>query len=183
MRIPLVELAWVKAQREKSGSKSQYVITSIDQKETKRQTKNLNRKEYNIRISQPLQNHRSMNDEFIFSNDDIDNATKNETQLQNEVEIGVEEIGNAQPNLRKSNTRTRNRDFNITMIAESSLRFGVSAAATASIINSTINCLANQGFINIDYKYLFCDKNKVLRAKNVALNNATEENATLMENP
>ena len=124
-----------------------------------------------------------MNDEFIFSNDDIDNATKNETQLQNEVEIGVEEIGNAQPNLRKSNTRTRNRDFNITMIAESSLRFGVSAAATASIINSTINCLANQGFINIDYKYLFCDKNKVLRAKNVALNNATEENATLMENP
>ena len=48
MKIPAADIEFIKAQREKVGSKGKLAIGAADAKETKRQTKQIERKEKDI---------------------------------------------------------------------------------------------------------------------------------------
>ena len=91
MKIPAADIEFIKAQREKVGSKGKLAIGAADTKETKRQTKQIERKEKDIeqeekRIQQ--QREEQENIEVVESQEDCDNAENSEEESSTETKDG-----------------------------------------------------------------------------------------------
>ena len=173
-----MELLWVKAQREKQGSKSKFVITSVDKQITQKQERYLKCQEFTHRErgTSSIQQIENNNEEECYDN--VENSLENESKrMIDERTIDLDE-NDERPRKR---VRKTSHNFNIAAVAECSLRFGTSAAATAAIINSTIASLADMGYVGDNFERLFCDKNKVLRAKNSVLKKTLNDEISYLQ--
>ena len=149
-KIPVIELAFLLAQRQKSGEFSMHQIASADRQETKRQKKALKRK---------LDDERKKEAEEKRSKD----QTQRQPESADEAETDTSEEFSTQPD--DSSFSSHRNTVSIPNTALASIRYGVSNRATAAIANGYLMDLMESGEMSRDKSHLV-DSNKVLRAKN-----------------
>ena len=170
-KIPVLELPFIRAQRAKVGTKSVAMIVSIDEKESKkmrnkeeRKLERMNKKERQaMKVANELEADKEQNSklvEFIKTIDDIDVPDMNQNNETIEIgDEGNEWVPPTSETPHKSHTRNTKKIRNIAM---ASVRFGVSANATAAIANAA---LLDFDLISSDNNNLVIDAMKVQRAK------------------
>ena len=99
------------------------------------------------------------------ASDITDDLLEDESDDDSDIETLVESV----------QTKSKKNFLDISTAAESSVRFGVSSAATAAIINGILSDLIKAGHISPELSYLCCDTNKVFSTKHKVLTGATAE--------
>jgi hypothetical protein len=182
-RIPLMELPFIRAQREKVGSKSGAMIVNVDEKEHKKQMeiakKKLEREQKKQRKDEKVLKQQEEAEEGAARVAQFLRGTPNEQdEGDRQAEDGDIPVGDTAdqtddtpdmennlwvPDISKKNRSKRNMS-NIRNVAMASIRFGVSANATAAVANAT---LLDHGIINKEDTTQVIDAMKVQRAKDL----------------
>ena len=158
-KIPTMELPFIKAQRDKVGAVGAMQMGSVDFVDNKRRTKMLKRKlEFKSR-TEKLKSVQNINDELV-PIEQID-FLGNSSDEDGDKASQPEKLG--RPSKSPYNTDS------IDNVAMASIRYGVSARATAAIATST---LLDVG-VSSDDKII--DHNKVERAKSRVMKKIQEE--------
>lgn len=143
-KLPKIELAFIKAQREKDGGKSTLTISGIDFKETRRMNKSLKRKigdHGSTSTYSPVTNDlQAADDEMITSSSEKGNDSETDD----------------------TNAHKMYNRMNVQQTALATVRYGVSAAATAAIATAA---LVDAKVIEENDTHLAVDRSKIQRAK------------------
>ena len=139
LKLPLLDLRWLKAQREKKGSRSAFIMGSVDMKEAVRLEKQIERKKKEEESARRLQELSIRDISDMTERNDFDAAQFDDMEEGCELlddhsdeDATIETFDEVVPKDSKRNY------LNISNAAQSSIRFGVSHAATAEIINGAI---------------------------------------------
>ena len=153
-KIPFMELAFLLAQRQKTGELSQQQIAGADRKETKRQESIMKRKLVEERKKE-AEKKRQQEEEQSQS------GSLEEMEAEMPEDPSTQAVDNA--------SSSRRNTVSIPNTALASIRFGASARATAVIASSYVIDLMESGEISKEKSYLMVDANKVLRAKDYVM--------------
>ena len=167
-KLPEIELAFLKVQREKVGEISAYQMGSHDVKETARQRKTLKRKtmEEERKERQLKKQREESEQESQQISDEIKGGTTEEEQeTEDEGPSGISQSGVV------ASTSFRN-DMSIDNTALASIRYDVSATATAAISTAA---LMDVGVIATEDTSRIIDRSKVARAKSRMMKEAQME--------
>ena len=170
-KLPEIELAFLKAQREKVGEISAYQMGPHDVKETARQRKTLKRKEVDKeREERQLKKQREESKQDLQL---IDDEIKDDTTVE---EDETEEAGPSSVSEHEIPPSTSSRNnMRIDNIALASIRYGVSATATAAIATAA---LQDARVITTEDTSRVIDRSKVARAKSRMMKETQLETAT-----
>ena len=146
MKIPILELAFIKAQREKVGSLSKLQMGPVDYIETKKQKKSEKRK---------------LEDDSCIK---VNKKTILEKQVPNisNDEVSSSSTSSGEEYHSRYDKHTTRNTRNIDNIAKASIRYGVSTRATAAIATAA---WIDAGIITTDQQDLVIDHNRLQRAK------------------
>ena len=172
-----MELQWLKAQREKTGSKSIYGMHGLDGKQMTAMQKTNTRKLKDLQVKRRSSVYFNDGNESSF--DDNDNHDTNSPDIEPSTSTSAyEPIESSSSSLkdagvqteatfinRSSSTKSARGFLNISPAVECAIRFGVSPSATASIVNGTIAALIDAKYLDPSLQSLCVDAAKVDRAK------------------
>ena len=180
-KLPILELPFIKAQREKVGEKSSVMIVTPDQKESKKQTAEIEKK-----------NEKQKKKEAKDKKDEAKKKKEEEIRKQKELkekedqdrvaeflaevpDCALDDQDN-EPNENIGDFMDSNRNMTkIKNIAMASIRYGVSANATAAIANAA---LLDYGVIDKENTAQVIDASKVQRSKD-SLHKELQEKAAI----
>ena len=178
VKIPVLELAWLKGQREKIGSRSKHLIGGADMVETEKQDKTSKRK---LEEAESLakQRKRSQEEEeemfgrvLFTDSEELDMgedlvAEGNVSEVEQDHDE-VEDDGSREDDIAVDDLgteKTRRNYLDLSNTAAASLRYGVSSTASAALCSSFLADLIKGKVLPPEYEYLAVDKSKVARAK------------------
>lgn len=160
-KIPVLELPFIRIQREKIGGKSDCMMSSVDIKEHQKMVAALKRKEKSeeSRKSKFVQQEQDSQAENP-AGDCVDSLDSTSSDLRSdttdsESAAALKQLAQVKPSSNRNMTKIPN-------IAMASCRFGVSSTATAAIATAT---LLDFQVISADDTQMTVDTNKVHRAK------------------
>ena len=163
VKVPVLDLVWLKGQREKTGSRSTHLIGGPDMAETEKQKKAAKRKLEEAESLSKLRKKSQEEEAQIFDKvmfpEDLERNENEESSLEKdeyEVDPGSE--------------KQKRNYLDITYTASASLRYGVSSTATAAICSSFLADLINGKVLPSECEHLAVDKYKVMRAKERMMN-------------
>ena len=178
-RIPLLELSFIKAQRKKVGEKSAAMIVNVDLKESKKQSEEAEKKQEK-KEGQEAKDKRQAEKKKREEQEEIDyvetvaDFMREDPNDNCENQIDKENNSDWKVSNTRDRIRTRNRR-SIKNVAMASIRFGLSANATAAVANAT---LLDHGVISQDNITEVIDAKKVQRAKD-SLHKELQEKAAI----
>ena len=153
-KIPLMELGFMKSQRDKVGDRGSMQIGSKDVIETKKQARYLERKDYS---SNPKRAKTNMGESSTTSGLDILDENEPLDESENEgSDLSVD--------LSSTRDYTQNDVLDISKISLAAIRYDVSNRATAAISTATVAALKDDGFLKKDVEIII-DHNKIKRCK------------------
>ena len=153
-KIPLMELGFMKSQRDKVGDRGSMQIGSKDVIETKKQARYLERKDYS---SNPKRAKTNMGESSTTSGLDILDENEPLDESDNEgSDLSVD--------LSSTRDYTQNDVLDISKISLAAIRYDVSNRATAAISTATVAALKNVNLISEDVEIII-DHNKIRRSK------------------
>jgi hypothetical protein len=162
-KLPLIELSFIRAQREKVGEKSAAMIGNADKKESKKQIES-EEKRVEREKKKALKEQRDADKAENERRETAESAARVE-EFWAEPSTGKEDDldNNDKENNEWMEVKTSERNMtNIRNVAMASIRYGVSANAAAAICNAT---LLDYGLISQDNTINVVDAMKVQRAK------------------
>ena len=188
-KLPRHDLVWLKAQREKTSSKSPLAMRGLDRKQLKvlraKEARKLKTLQYCASNSQEsnVENHQLSADEEDEDHemDEKDHEMDYVSGLKSNWHIKFKDTGSQTSNsmffepTQTENSETKRGYLNITPAVEVALRFGATSTVTAAIINGTIAALIDDHHLHPDLKSLCVDAAKVTRFKAKVLAAADSE--------
>lgn len=149
-KIPLMELKFMKCQRNKVGDRSDMQIGTLDKPESKRQARLLKRKERESNHKRA----RSSSDDILLERDQ---ENSEEMDLQDEYD------NKDDPDVMFDRPSSRNY-LNVSRISSAAVRYGVSNRAAAAISTATLAAARDAGLLKEDCDIII-DQNKIRRSK------------------
>ena len=150
VKIPVLELAWLKGQRDKIGSRSKHQMGGADMVETAKQDKTSKRKlEEAESLSKQRKKAQDEEEEIfgkvLFSDSEVfdmggelEDEGRGSDVVQDHGQVddegGLEDLAERDPDQESDKTRRNYLDLSNT--AAASLRYGVSSTATAALCSS-----------------------------------------------
>ena len=181
MKLPRLELIWLKAQREKITSKSMLSMGRVDGgqlKILKARVAREARREANASTSYDLTEDFEISPDVeqqvvsVVEDSEYTSLTRLSTRdasVQTN-KLNVNDLMNT-----SQTSMIRRGGLDITPAVEGGIRFGVSSAATAAIINGTIKALINGQYLHPDFKAMCVDTARVTRCKDKTMSAAESE--------
>lgn len=175
LKIPVIELAFVKAQREKTGSIGALMISSKDIPESKRQEAATERQkrrrvaEEKRLVNEKAQAEREKADDWSQADSEFNDFPMADPSADQENDDFVPNPENNDP--KPSRHKIRNRK-DISNIALASMRHHTDLRETAEIATAA---WIDGGLITPDDVHLVIDHNKVRRAQEKLVSNLEEE--------
>ena len=166
-RIPVKDLAYIKGQREKVGSKGPHQMVGPDLPEHKRQVRTLERKVMEKKMAEKAEKRRKSMDEDAAvaekaARKDVERFLSDDDEGP-ELEISVADEYFPETNHESAAPANVQRNYDdIPNIALASLRYGTGLRATAAIATAA---LIDAGLITEENPSKVIDKNKVRRAQ------------------
>ena len=176
-RIPILDLPFIRAQRAKIGEKSEVMIASVDKKESHKQNTEAHKKKEKEDKKQAAESTKAEKKKMEEEEKRAGEQRVAEFLGESTPEVTeeMEKVNNNDTDWNANCKQKQKKNFtSIKNVALASIRFGLSANATAAVANAT---LLDYGVISQDNTKDVVDAMKVQRAKESAYKELQERAA------